>query len=92
MQYSLQNALGSAKYYRLQTKKAAKHTCKICFTTDRNNQVSNNTVVLKIKTATVQFMSLEKREWQSQTPEKCIFPGEATLFSEGRLVIIPWML
>lgn len=95
MQYSLQNAVGSAKYYRLQTKtkkKAAKHTCKICFTTDRHNQVSNNSVVLKTKDSYGSIHKFGEKEWQSQTPEKYIFPREATLFSEGALVMIPWTL
>lgn len=63
MQYGLQNAVRLAKYYGLQPpQKAAKYTCKICFTTDRQNQVSNNSVVLKAKGSYVSIQEFGGKE------------------------------
>lgn len=84
MQYGLQNAVLSAKNYRLQTKKAAKHACKICFTTDRHNQVSNNSVVLKTKGSYVSVQeSGEKENGRGKPPETVPSHEEQLCFLKG---------
>lgn len=79
MQYGLQNAVRSAKYYRLQTKKTAKHTCKICFTTDRRNQVSNNSVVLKTEGSDVSVQESGEKENGRGNPLKNVPSHEKQL-------------
>lgn len=57
MSCKMQNGQQNTREFKL--KKAAKHTCKICFTIDRHNQVSSNGVISK---AVFQFGSLDKNK------------------------------
>lgn len=57
MQYGWQNTMDFNP-----PQKAEKHTCKICFTTDRDNQVSNNSVVLKTEGSYVSIQEFGEKE------------------------------
>lgn len=72
MQYGLQNAVWAANTKDFKPKKAGKHTCKICFTTDRHNQVITNSVVLRTEGSYFSVQRFGEKEWQ--TAEKCAFP------------------